>query len=217
MMIPACTIKTKTNMKQTILFLVATLFFFSSCKKENNKIHYTVDENTSKVEWKGYLMSGYFNRGTFSVAPTTLKAKGGQLQTADFTIPILSLNVLNLEGAPKGQLEAHLKSPDFFNILVHPNAYFKLTKLRPYQATVTDGVIEGANYEAEGNFTMLGVTKKIVFPAKISITDAAIDVAALLQINRLDWGMQYASDPAAGEHYILPTVDLHLQIHATKN
>ena len=44
-----------------------------------------------------------------------------------------------------------------------------------------------------------------------------LEAEALLQINRLDWGMDYASDPAAGEHFIKPTVDLHLQLRAEKN
>lgn len=94
-------------------------------------------------------MNGHFNHGTFSVNSTDLKVKDGIVTDGTFSIPISSLNVLNLTGEPKGQLEGHLKSEDFFNILLHPTATFKITSTEPYSNSHQDDVVSGANYVIE--------------------------------------------------------------------
>ncbi|HEV7330238.1 MAG TPA: YceI family protein [Flavisolibacter sp.] len=206
-------------MKQAIVYVLGLMALVTSCKKEKNEnkaVDYTVESNAAQVEWKGYLANDYFNTGTFSVSESTLKVKDGKLQSGSFTIPIVSLDVLNLEGDLKAQLEAHLKSSDFFNALVHPEARFDITGVSPYQHTGAEGVVDGANTLITGNFTMLGTTKSISFPARLELTGETLEAEALFSINRLDWGMNYASDPAAGEHHIKPMVDLHLQLHAEK-
>ena len=185
-------------------------------KEKGTSVVYTVDNENSQVAWKGYLADDYYNNGTFSVDETTLKVKNGKLESGSFTIPILSLDVLNLEGDLKAQLEAHLKSPDFFDVLVHPTATFTITGVSPYQSAGEENVVDGANVRITGNFTMLGTTKSISFPARLELDGETLEAEALLQINRLDWGMDYASDPAAGEHFIKPMVDLHLELRAEK-
>lgn len=206
-------------MKKTFLFALSAVMLFASCKKDNDKQAdtYTVDSESSLVTWQGYLANDYYNEGTFSVSQTDIKVRDGKVEGGTFTIPILSLDVINLEGEAKGQLEAHLKSPDFFDIMLYPNARFEITKMEAHTPTDEDAV-EGANTRVTGKFTMLGVTKTISFPARIDVGSGVVEVEALFSINRLDWGMDYASDPDAGdEHYILPTVDLHLQVVAEKN
>ncbi|WP_207496951.1 YceI family protein [Aridibaculum aurantiacum] len=204
-------------MKQTIFSLFSAIVLLTSCKKETEKINdYTVNTTESKVEWKGYLADGYFNRGTFSIASAEIKTRNNKVEGGRFTIPILSLDVLNLTGEPKAGLEAHLKSPDFFNILVHPNAYFDISQIVPYHKQNEAGVIQGANFQVTGGFKMLGVTKTISFPARITFTGNKLQVEATFKINRVDWGMTYAADPAAGAHHIKPVVDLHLKLSADK-
>jgi polyisoprenoid-binding protein YceI len=205
-------------MKKSILIAISTMVLLTNCKKEPVNINeYSVNSTESQVEWKGYLAEGHFNRGIFSIEGAELKTIKGKVEGGRFTIPILSLNVLNLTGDMKAGLEAHLKSPDFFNVLIHPNAYFEISKIIPYKNVNEPGVIEGANTMVTGRFTMLGVTKTISFPARIIFVDDKLEVEATFKINRVDWGMDYAADPAAGAHQILPLVDLHLKLLANKN
>ena len=205
-------------MKKLFIHILTAIVLLVSCKKtnENKTEHYTINTPNAAVEWKGYLLSGYFNQGTFSVSGSDLKVKEGKVTGGSFTIPISSLNVLNLAGAPKEQLEGHLKSEDFFNILLHPNATFKITAAEPYSTQSTTGVVSGANYLLTGNFTLLGVTKSISFPARITVANNTLQAEALFTINRVDYGMSYAADPALAEHHILPTVDIHLKIAASR-
>ncbi|HEY1021805.1 MAG TPA: YceI family protein, partial [Flavisolibacter sp.] len=179
-------------MKKAIVYALGLLVLTTSCTKEKdtkNSEVYTVDSESSQVAWKGYLANDYFNNGTFSVDETTLKVKNGKIESGSFTIPILSLDVLNLDGDLKAQLEAHLKSPDFFDVLVHPNATFTITGVSPYQPTGAEDVVDGANIKITGNFTLLGTTKSISFPARFELDGQELEAEALLQINRLDWGM----------------------------
>ena len=205
-------------MKKILIQALAVMLLLSSCKKTNETKtdQYTINTQNSVVEWKGYLLSGYFNRGTFSVNGTDIKVQDGKVIGGTFSIPISTLKVLNLDGPPKEQLQTHLKSADFFNILVHPTATFNITAVEPYRHTPAQGVVTGANYLLIGNFTLLGVTKSISFPTRIDVANNTLKAEALFTVNRVDYGMTYASDPALGEHHILPTVDIHLNITAVK-
>ena len=205
-------------MKKLLLHALTAIVLLAGCKKtnENKTEHYTISTPNAAIEWKGYLLNGHFNHGTFSVNSTDLKVKDGIVTCGTFSIPISSLNVLNLTGEPKGQLEGHLKSEDFFNILLHPTATFKITSIEPYSNSHQDDVVSEANYVLKGDFTLLGITKSISFPSRIVFTNGTMQAEALFTINRADYGMTYASDPALGEHYILPTVDIHLKIAASK-
>ncbi|WP_454804639.1 YceI family protein [Mucilaginibacter phyllosphaerae] len=58
------------------------------------------------------------------------------MTSGSFIIPIVSLNVLNLEGDLKAMLENHLKSGDFFNGAIHPNAKFEIKKVSPYTGKI---------------------------------------------------------------------------------
>ncbi|TDH21320.1 YceI family protein [Segetibacter sp. 3557_3] len=204
-------------MKKLFIQTLTLIVLLTSCKKtnENKTEHYAINTPNTAIEWKGYLLSGYFNKGTFSVDGSDLRVKDGQVTGGSFSIPISSINVVNLDGPPKEQLESHLKSQDFFNILLHPTASFKITAVEPYSATGQDAV-SGANYLITGRFTLLGVTKSISFPGRIIVAANTLQAEAMFTINRVDYGMSYAADPALGEHHILPTVDIHLNITATK-
>jgi polyisoprenoid-binding protein YceI len=142
--------------------------------------------------------------------------KNGKFLTGTFEIPINTLNVTNLPPDLKPQLTNHLLSPDFFNVAVNPLALFKIKKAEPFTGPQKDENVEGANVLITGDLTMIGVTQSVQFPAKINVVNNKIQAEAICQIDRTLWGMNYAADPALGEHHIYPMVKLHISFVANK-
>jgi polyisoprenoid-binding protein YceI len=202
-------------MKTTLAAILAMLFISTGCKKESPGA-YIVDTAQSSIAWAG-TSPVTENTGTFSLSANRLNVKNGKLVDGTFDIPINSLNVTNLPPDLKPVLTAHLLSADFFDVLVHPMAVFKIMKVEALTGTLPQGSIANANTLITGSLTMIGVTKTIDFPAKLVINDNKITAQALLQINRTEWGMNYAADPALGEHHIYPMVKLNINLVANRN
>ena len=95
---------------------------------------------------------------------------------------------------------------------LYPNAEFKITKVQPYNKAET-GAISGANYLITGDFTMVGQTHPISFPAKINYTTDSVKTEATFKLDRTKWGMNSYTNPDEGL-YIQPNVDMHLKIAA---
>lgn len=200
-------------MRKMYLSMAIVFLLIAGCKKENSN-NYSID-STSFIEWKG-SSPVTANNGTFLVTGNGLRVKENKVTEGSFTIPISSINVMNLTGDLKQMLTDHLKSPDFFNIALHPTAGFKITKVQDIIGEIPEGAIDGANVLVQGELTLVGVAKSIAFPAKIVIANDKMEVKALLKINRLDWGIDYAADPELGEHHIYPMVDLFVYVSGNK-
>lgn len=202
---------TKWILQATILpvFLILT-----SCEKDSKKTEvYQVDEQASKIEWKGSAPD-HFHVGSFKVTGEFKVKSNGEVKFGDFTIPISSIENFDLQEPVKKQLLDHLKSADFFDMAIHPNAKFQFVKSEPYTGNSAEAV-DGANYLLTGNFTMLGQTYPISFPAKITMHKENLQVQATFKIDRTKWGMLMDSDPEK-PLYILPNVNIKLNIISTR-
>ena len=102
-------------------------------------------------------------------------ADGKVLGTSEFKIGMDST------WADDKRLEGHLKSADFFDVGAHPVSTFTVTKIEP----------AGNQQQVTGNLNLHGVTKRISFPAKIDVSDAAVAVKADFAINRKDFNITY--------------------------
>lgn len=92
----------------------------------------------------------------------------------------------------------HLKNQDFFKVKEFPKMLFKSTKV---------SVSDGGKYEVEGNFTMLGKSKKIKVIFEPSGESGG---KTSFQIKRSDYGMNYRVPDTADE------VDITLEIVGKK-
>lgn len=99
-----------------------------------------------------------------------------------------------------GKLTDHLKAPDFFAVKDHPKATFKSTKVEK----TDDG------YAITGDLTMLGKTKPVTLPAKVSTSGGTLTLTSETKINRTDWGMTY------GKGMIDDDVALKVEVKAKK-
>ncbi len=199
-------------------FMLVALVFASSCKKKDTPPEitgkYGIVAADSKLEWKGYKNGGG-HHGAFTVAPADITVLQGKLAGVTFTVDITTIQDFDLsveEG--RDELLDHLQSDAFFNVALHPTATFTITSQAPYEGG-TEGAIAGANCIIKGNFTMLGKTLAISFPAKVNVTGTSLLAEATFKIDRTKWGMNSFSDPAGGL-YVFPNVDIILKIKADK-
>lgn len=205
-------------MKKQLTLLIITAVIVMSCTDHSIEgTAYSLDATKSVAEWKGFLKTGYFNEGSISVKSDGLTVKEGKVTGGSFVMPLLSIVNFNLPSDDlKMELITHLQSADFFNMALHPDLKFGITNVTVFTGS-GEGVIPGANYQVNGTLTMLGISKPVSFPAKIICTGNDLALEATLQVDRTQWGITFASDPALPpQNFIEPLIDIHLKLAGSK-
>jgi polyisoprenoid-binding protein YceI len=138
------------------------------------------DEKSASVGFVGSKVTGA-HEGKFEKLAGTItlvdgKAVGSQVKV---TIDDTTLSI-----EPE-MLKKHLSGPDFFDTAKYPAATFESTDIK----AAAGG---GEKYDVTGNLDLHGVKKSISFPAKITVDGGAVTVAAEFDINRKDFGINYA-------------------------
>jgi len=106
--------------------------------------------------------------------------------------------------------DKHLRSEDFFNVAKYPAITFVI-----HQSRMT-----GATQEVTGAFTLLGVTKAVVFETKFLGVgndpwgNTRAGLTAHARINRKDFGMDFNKMLDTGGLLIGDMVDITLEIEA---
>jgi polyisoprenoid-binding protein YceI len=105
--------------------------------------------------------------------------------------------------------DAHLKSPDFFDVAKYPSATFSSSRI----------VARGADeYEVTGDFTLHGVTRPVTLA--VQLTEAVADpwgnvkrgAAATGRINRKDFGLNWNAAMEAGGVVVGEQVDVTIEL-----
>jgi polyisoprenoid-binding protein YceI len=135
----------------------------------------------SKVEFTGSKVTGK-HEGGFKAFTGTVDLVNAKAEESSVSVDI----DMNSVFADQEKLTEHLKSADFFDVEKFPKAIFASTKI------VLDAAKGSGNYTVTGDFTLHGQTKSITFPAKITVNDSEVSVAAEFSINRKDFGIVYA-------------------------
>lgn len=202
-------------MKTAILaFLLMYSVVLTGFKKETKPYSYALDTERSEVLWAGSSPRVTHN-GSFAVVSEGIDVADGKVRGGTFVIPIASIQNFDLSKTIKPVLLKHLKSDDFFHVALHPEARFTITDVTPLTA-VPEGAVEGANALVSGDFTLIGNTHPISFPARITLAGGELAVEAKFNLDRTKWGMTYAADPALKNRHIYPDVAIHLNLFGTK-
>ncbi|PQA94038.1 hypothetical protein B0A69_10650 [Chryseobacterium shigense] len=180
-----------------------------------------VDVAASVVNWKAFHKGGMAPRwGTLNVKSGDLSVEGGQLSAGNFVIDMNSIKVdpasVTEKDKKPGDLEAHLKNPDFFDTAKNPTSDFKITSVTDLKDAPKDAVA-GANKTVSGNLTLSGKTMNVTFPAKVDVTDTSASVQAKFTVNRADWGIKFGTsetDPA--EWMISKDIEIAVDVKAKK-
>lgn len=111
------------------------------------------------------------------------------------------------------QRDAHLKSPDFFDVEKYPNIEFHSTEFRPSD----DGV------QVRGDLTIHGVTREVVLEVEGPTPETKdpwgftrIGASATARLNRKDFGLNWNTALEAGGFLVGDDVKITLDIQAVK-
>jgi polyisoprenoid-binding protein YceI len=172
---------------------------------------YTVDTAASQIMWEGEKPTGK-HHGTISLASGTIHLNNGAVEAGNFVIDMNSINVQDLEGDDKGNLEAHLKGTvegkegDFFNVKEFPTAKFEMTGIE--------------NNVVKGNLTIKNKTNAIEFPATVTEEgDKMMLKSEPFEIDRTKWEVNYGSKsifPSLGDKFINDAIKITVSVVATK-
>ncbi|MGN7757175.1 YceI family protein [Chryseobacterium sp. 22532] len=180
-----------------------------------------VDVAASVVNWKAFHKGGMAPRwGTLNVKSGDLSVEGDQLTAGNFVIDMNSIKVdpasVTEKDKKPGDLEAHLKNPDFFDTAKNPTSDFKITSVTDLKEAPKDAVA-GANKTVSGNLTLSGKTMNVTFPAKVDVAEGSASVQAKFTVNRADWGIKFGTseaDPA--EWMISKDIEIAVDVKAKK-
>jgi polyisoprenoid-binding protein YceI len=163
---------------------------------------YKIDAVHSEVAFKvRHLVSRVSGRFTKFEGAIQLDEKNIQNSNVAVTITVASINT---DSAGR---DTHLKSADFFDAEKFPTITFKSTSVKE----VSKGQLEVA-----GDFTMRGITKRIILPITslggmaTPFKDFRAGFEGSLKINRQDFGVKGGA-PVVGDD-----VDISLAIEAVK-
>ncbi|MDA6071078.1 YceI family protein [Flavobacterium sp. AC] len=218
--------------KISVLTLVAVTLFTTACKKSSSETVtgeekqvaekkgevLAVDLATSKVDWKAFHKGGFAPRwGTLAIKSGEISLEGNELTAGDFVIDMTSIKVDPASVTEKDkkytELEAHLKSADFFDVGKNPTADFKITSVTNSTSPVKDAV-EGANKTVSGNLTLKGKAVNVTFPAKVTIVDATVTLQAKFTVNRTDWDIKFGASQADPAEWMI-SKDIEIGINVT--
>lgn len=191
-------------MKKVIVFSsLITLGFLASCGQNASKTEeaqtaakadssaqaFLMDTAATKMEWFAAKVTGKHN-GTLKIKSGELKVQGGKLSAGMFTMDMKSIKVLDITDAKSNSdLTGHLNSKDFFDTEVNPEATFELVSAEP----IANAAADAPNYNLKGNLTIKGISKAIAFPAKVKISEDAVNASAEFPIDRTEWDIKYGS------------------------
>ena len=150
---------------------------------------YNADVEASKINWVGSKVGGE-HKGDIKLQSGEVAVKDGAVQNGTFVIDFNTINVTDLEGDYKTNLEAHLKGTNqesadhFFNVAQYPTGQFEIATVTTVDTLTT----------VTGNLTVKGITKSVSFPANIVVTDSIVTLeTAAFPINRTDFNINYGS------------------------
>lgn len=166
---------------------------------------FTVNTTSSSVNWKGSFVTGTKSHtGTIAIKSGEGRFSSGMVESANIVFDMSSIK--DNDGSEK--LETHLKSDDFFNTEMYPEAVLKTVSI---STTTKVGV-----YNVKANLTIRDVTKEITFPLGIKIeNDGSVSATGKVVFNRADFNVKYGSKSFfknLGDKVIKDEVEINVNI-----
>jgi polyisoprenoid-binding protein YceI len=171
---------------------------------------WNIDPAHSAAEFKVKHMMISNVKGQFAKVTGTLTLDESDLSRSrvDALIEAASLETRD------AQRDAHLKSADFFDVEKFPSLSFQSTRI----SLVKDGELA-----IEGDLTIRGVTRKVVFsaegptpPAKDPWGNTRVGVSATTRISRKDFGLTWNAALESGGFLVGDEVTISLDVQFIK-
>lgn len=117
-------------------------------------------------------------------------------------------------GTRDGQRDAHLKSPDFFDVEKFPSLTFRSTSI---------SIIRHGELSVEGNLAIHGITRKVSFhvegptpPSKDPWGSTRVAISGTTKINRKDFGLTWNAALETGGILVGDEVTITLEVEFVK-
>ncbi|MFI2743849.1 YceI family protein [Zhouia sp. PK063] len=138
-----------------------------------------INPETSEIKWVGKKIVGSHN-GSIAIKEGFFTFENEELTGGEFLVDMSSINVEDLEGDYKKQLEDHLHSDDFFSTTNHTTAKLVFTN-----------VSKSSNdkYAVTADLTIKGTTNPVKFDLEINNEGAYTE----LKVDRTKYGIRYGS------------------------
>ncbi len=215
----------------TFLLVAVMALAVTGCKNEGKKAktkeaketkqanieaeEFNVDTSVSEIHWQGKKPTGT-HTGTIKVSKGSFSANDSIIESGNFVIDMQSIEVTDLEGKDKKDLEAHLmgtvegKEGDFFNAEKYPEATFE----------ITDVTEENGQSMLSGNLTIKEETKNITFPVSIDHRGDEVEISTEeFSIDRTNWNVNFGSKSVfddLGDNFVNDNIELRIKIVAKK-
>lgn len=158
-----------------------------------------INVSKSSLHWVGKKILGS-HTGTLNFKDGFITFEDGIVTGGKFTVDMTSINVTDLSGDLKKQLEGHLNSDDFFSTSAFTTAQLEFKN-----------VTEKSNqlYQIEAHLTIKGQTHPVTFELKVSDDKAETE----FKVNRTLYGIRYGSgsffsnlgDNTISDHFSIKT------------
>ncbi|MDA0939835.1 MAG: YceI family protein [Bacteroidetes bacterium] len=123
---------------------------------------YVINKVKPRVTWSAQKLTGEGHEGTMAIANGKFAVVDGSIAAGMVVFDMAQIEVTDLTGESKENLEGHLRSGDFFNVEAHPQAILKVT-----------GVVqEGGSNVLNGTLTMNG--KAVDYSIPVQLVEAEI-------------------------------------------
>jgi polyisoprenoid-binding protein YceI len=174
------------------LFALGLLVTLAACGDVGDAPRATVEETSTAdataEAFAGTALAIGTHDGGFEIFEGAVYRDGDAVTGVDLTIDATSI------WSDNDRLTGHLKSADFFEVETYPEASFRADTFEPI--TPADSVEWAeATHRVGGVLTMRGQSNRITFPARIAVTDDAVEADADFLIERSRWGLTYPGKP----------------------
>ena len=88
---------------------------------------YVINKVKPRVTWSAQKLTGEGHEGTLAIANGKFTVVDGSIAAGMVVFDMAQIEVTNLTGESKENLEGHLRSGDFFNVEAHPQAILKVS------------------------------------------------------------------------------------------
>ena len=186
----------------TLILALSTFSVFAADKT------LSVNTKASTLDWKATKVTGAHN-GKLTIKSGSLKLKDGDLVGGEFVVDMTSITCEDIGSAEYNKkFVNHLHSDDFFN-----TSKFKTAKLVIKSARLG----KGGHYDVEGDLTIKGITKPIMFKANVDKKGETATATADIKFNRAHYDIKYKSGSFfkdLGDKLIHDDVNLKVKLSA---
>lgn len=123
---------------------------------------YVLNKVKPRVTWSAQKLTGEGHDGTMAIASGKFTVVDGSIAAGMVVFDMAQIEVTDLTGESKENLEGHLRSGDFFNVEAHPQAILKVNGVSQ----------EGDSNVLNGTLTMNG--KAVDYSIPVQLAEAEI-------------------------------------------